>query len=282
MAINETIKTGRKFRIQLSGSDNVWKRLSFWTKASDVEFDDGTNAQDKLGTLDTDLLTTKNRLDTFESNLSTNLGKIATAITNQGVSTAATATVDTMVNNIATVATNKYNAGVTKGESNIKGSGDKVLTVPQAAYNSSKYNITDGYYTHVDATAVYNKGKTDGTNAGQSSAKLLWAHAGRGDNIQDDNSTSTSGVKYRDSSTATATQAQTVAVHWTVRNWQATTAYVSYFIGSTETTISNAEGVHSGTKNISLSKGQTFKLRCHGQDGANGVDQHCAACCIVF
>lgn len=166
MAINETIKTGRKFRIQLSGSDNVWKRLSFWTKASDVEFDDGTNAQDKLGTLDTDLLTTKNRLDTFESNLSTNLGKIATAITNQGVSTAATATVDTMVDNIATVATNKYNAGVTKGESNIKGSGDKVLTVPQAAYNSSKYNITDGYYTHVDATAVYNKGKTDGTSAG--------------------------------------------------------------------------------------------------------------------
>lgn len=125
---------------------------------------------------------------------------------------------------------------------------------------------------------MYNKGKTDG----QGTAKLLWAHAGRGDNIQDDQGTSTSGVKYRDSATATATKAQTVAIQWTVRNWQATTAYVSYFIGSTETTISNAEGVHSGTKNVSLASGQTIKLRCHGQDGTNGVDQHCAACCIVF
>lgn len=51
MAINETIVTGRKFRKLIDETSKLWQRISFWTKASDVEFDDGETAQEKLGNL---------------------------------------------------------------------------------------------------------------------------------------------------------------------------------------------------------------------------------------
>ena len=49
MTVNETIVTGRYFRKLIDAATRQWQRFSFWTKASDVEFDDGKNAQDKLG-----------------------------------------------------------------------------------------------------------------------------------------------------------------------------------------------------------------------------------------
>ncbi len=51
MAINETIVTGRKFRKLIDETTKLWQRISFWTKASDVEFDDGATAEEKLGNL---------------------------------------------------------------------------------------------------------------------------------------------------------------------------------------------------------------------------------------
>ena len=51
MAINEQIITGRKFRKCIDVANKVWLRISFWTKASDVEFDDGKTLQEKLGTI---------------------------------------------------------------------------------------------------------------------------------------------------------------------------------------------------------------------------------------
>lgn len=52
MAINEQIITGRKFRKCLDVANKVWMRISFWTSANDVEFDDGRTLQQKLGTID--------------------------------------------------------------------------------------------------------------------------------------------------------------------------------------------------------------------------------------
>ncbi|WMC93165.1 hypothetical protein [Kineothrix sp. MB12-C1] len=51
MAIQETIKTGRKYRkcIDNTSTNKKWERYSFWSKASDVEFNDGTTAENKLG-----------------------------------------------------------------------------------------------------------------------------------------------------------------------------------------------------------------------------------------
>ena len=51
MAMKETIKTGRKYRkcIDNTSGNKKWERYSFWSKASDVEFNDGTTAENKLG-----------------------------------------------------------------------------------------------------------------------------------------------------------------------------------------------------------------------------------------
>lgn len=51
MAINEVIITGRKYRRLIDVATKLWERISFWTKASDVEFDDGKNAQLKVGAI---------------------------------------------------------------------------------------------------------------------------------------------------------------------------------------------------------------------------------------
>ena len=51
MAINEQIVTGRKFRKLIDEANKIWQRISFWTKATDVEFNDGKTAEQKLGTI---------------------------------------------------------------------------------------------------------------------------------------------------------------------------------------------------------------------------------------
>lgn len=48
----ETIVTGKKFRKLVDVTNKVWQRISFWTKASDVEFDDGKTAESKVGVID--------------------------------------------------------------------------------------------------------------------------------------------------------------------------------------------------------------------------------------
>lgn len=48
MALNEQIVTGRKFRKCIDVVNKAWQRISFWTKACDVEFDDGMTAEDKI------------------------------------------------------------------------------------------------------------------------------------------------------------------------------------------------------------------------------------------
>jgi len=52
MAINETIVTGRKFRKCIDEATKLWQRFSFWSRAEDTEFDDGKNAEIKLGAID--------------------------------------------------------------------------------------------------------------------------------------------------------------------------------------------------------------------------------------
>ena len=48
MNLNETIETGRKYRVK---NGSAWKRFSFWTKASDVECDDGETMEQKADTI---------------------------------------------------------------------------------------------------------------------------------------------------------------------------------------------------------------------------------------
>lgn len=45
MAMNENIVTGRKYRIATDNTGENWDRISLWTSASDVEFNNGQNAE---------------------------------------------------------------------------------------------------------------------------------------------------------------------------------------------------------------------------------------------
>ncbi len=49
MATN--IVTGKKYRILTDLTNKVWSIISLWTKASDVEFNDGKSAETKLGVI---------------------------------------------------------------------------------------------------------------------------------------------------------------------------------------------------------------------------------------
>lgn len=52
MAINEQILTGRKWRRLIDKDAGLWQRISYWTHSSDVEFNDGKNAETKVGAID--------------------------------------------------------------------------------------------------------------------------------------------------------------------------------------------------------------------------------------
>lgn len=88
MAVNETIVTNRYFRRCTDAANKVWQRISFWHKASDCEFDDGSTAQTKVGaikgiTTSTSVtetgyaadMTTVKGLQTQIDELNSNLGK---------------------------------------------------------------------------------------------------------------------------------------------------------------------------------------------------------------
>ena len=50
MPISESILTGRKYRVW-DAANSIWKRLSFWTKASDVEMNDGSTVESTIGNI---------------------------------------------------------------------------------------------------------------------------------------------------------------------------------------------------------------------------------------
>lgn len=84
MAINETIVTGRKFRYLINEATKLWQRISFWTKACDVEFDDGQTAEEKLGAINgiTDSLASTSSNTALAASAGKNLQNQITQISN--------------------------------------------------------------------------------------------------------------------------------------------------------------------------------------------------------
>lgn len=82
MAIQETIKTGRKYRkcIDNTSGNKKWERYSFWSKASDVEFNDGTTVENKMGSFK-GVTTNENQSAGYAADV-TLLKSIKTALTN--------------------------------------------------------------------------------------------------------------------------------------------------------------------------------------------------------
>ena len=104
MAMQETIKTGRKYRkcIDNTSGNKKWERYSFWSKASDVEFNDGTTAENKLGSFK-GVTTNENQSAGYAADV-TLLKSIKTALTN---SITSVSTSVTNLNNLITSVSNR-------------------------------------------------------------------------------------------------------------------------------------------------------------------------------
>lgn len=70
VGINEKIVTGRKFRRLIDKDSKLWQLISWWTKARDVEFDDGKTAEQKLGNINGITSDTDNESDDIASSIS--------------------------------------------------------------------------------------------------------------------------------------------------------------------------------------------------------------------
>lgn len=107
-SVNEIIQKGNAYRICIDDSDETnlrWARQSFWTAASDVEFEDGTTLEEKV--------------DQFFQYASDGKSLIASTLTGLGVETALDATYQTMSDNIEILAEMMYNAGRTQGQQDV-------------------------------------------------------------------------------------------------------------------------------------------------------------------
>ena len=49
--MTETIATGKKYRICTDPQNDLWTRVSFWTKASDVEMENGATVETEINNL---------------------------------------------------------------------------------------------------------------------------------------------------------------------------------------------------------------------------------------
>ncbi len=65
--VEELQVTGRKFRIW-DAVNNIWKRISYWTKSTDVEFNDGVNAEDKISQINTNIATANTNITNLDNN----------------------------------------------------------------------------------------------------------------------------------------------------------------------------------------------------------------------
>lgn len=171
MAINEVISTGNKYRRLKDATNKIWQRISFWTKASDVEFDNGTTAQDSLGSITgiTDSLNSTssnvaasakavNTLNTTVSSFQAGVDSLYSKCVSLGV-TPSGKTLSAITNALQSISTAGYNTGYSAG-------------------NTAGYNT--GYSAGISAadnrvntsSASYSNGYSSGYSAGKSAATV--------------------------------------------------------------------------------------------------------------
>lgn len=73
---DENIISGKKYKVFKNG---IWKIFSFFTKASDVEFDDGMNAEEKIQDIEDKKINITDIVDSTEST-ATNLPASANSV----------------------------------------------------------------------------------------------------------------------------------------------------------------------------------------------------------
>ena len=111
MATVEEVKvTGRKYRIW-DEVNSIWKRISYWTKACDVEFDDELNLEDKVDEINDSIDAVDDRLTQVNTSLTNQINELnrtfssaLTALKNTAIARAVGATGTTFTSVIATLA----------------------------------------------------------------------------------------------------------------------------------------------------------------------------------
>ena len=187
-------------KIKIGDGTSTYSNLPYFLEQGSQISVDTALSTSSTNPVQNKIVTTKiNELDTTISSIQTSFqngcSTIANAITANGVSTASTASPNTMATNINTVATNKYNAGVTatkvgnattahvlSGKTFTNGSGVGLSggMVNRAAWTSTptastKVTIPAGYHNgsgYVDTSKVY----TAGTGVDTIVAKGFWHH----------------------------------------------------------------------------------------------------------
>ena len=128
MAINEKIVTGRKFRRLIDKESKLWQRISYWTKACDVEFDDSKTAEEKIASINGDLTSINKNLKRIpQFIIDEKSGKITGYKTEAGADTVFPFKQDTSTDESKPITTGKL-AGSGKGYSNASG-GDYYKTM---------------------------------------------------------------------------------------------------------------------------------------------------------
>lgn len=168
MAVNEEIVTGRKFRKLVDEATKLWQRISFWTKAVDVEFNDNKTAETKLGAIDgiTDsLVSTSSRIaasakaiSTLKSSFQAGVNALYDKCVACGVTPAGKTPTD-IVNAMQSIYTNRYNAGVNAGKNQSK----SVRCYSTLTYDSGKWRID----VYVKTTLIKTFWIDDGNSTGQ-------------------------------------------------------------------------------------------------------------------
>lgn len=87
MTVNEQIVSGRKFRRLINESTNLWQRISFWTKASDVELNNGQTVEDALSNIKNDITNINNSITNDIITKTLPAGSTTITITNSKITT---------------------------------------------------------------------------------------------------------------------------------------------------------------------------------------------------
>lgn len=142
MAVNEKIQTGRKFRKLIDEDSRLWLRISFWTKASDVEFDDNETAETKFADM-------SSRINDLATSFRDGVNKIFNCLKGLGF-TPSTNSPDGICQAVQKIHdtryTNGYNAGRLQGQEDVKANpgGFGVFTSPKK-FSLFEQNFTDSY-----------------------------------------------------------------------------------------------------------------------------------------
>ncbi len=140
----------------ISGKENSNNKIIAWSDTpSDTKY-----PSEKL---------VKTEIDNLKNSVSDGKSSIASAITNNGVTTASDATFATMATNIGTVATNKYNEGDVAGQATAK-----LEYEPKSAEVDKAGNVT---VKNADGTAKLETITTNSYNAGVTATKVGTATA---------------------------------------------------------------------------------------------------------